>query len=132
MGNALHVRNAIVSNTGKYTCFTYTDEGSLYSTDYELHVEESPKNIVKPSSFKVEHAEVGSTVVLRCNSQRTPATYQWSRQHGYFASDVDVNSEILTLTDVQAQDAGTYICLARYNDQTVEVPTTLVVRYHEK
>jgi hypothetical protein len=127
LGNTLYVHNADFEDSGKYTCFTYTDEGALYSTDYDLHVENLPpaKNTLKPS--RVEHAEVGSTVVLKCNSQRTPATFHWSRQHGSFSSDVDVNSEILTLTDVQAADAGTYICLARYNDQAVEIPTTLVV-----
>lgn len=58
----------------------------MYATEYELNVEEQPpaKNEIRPP--KVEHADVGSTVVLRCNSQKYPARFQWTRQHGHFAS----------------------------------------------
>lgn len=113
-------------NSGKYSCVCYTDEGQVYMSEYELSVEDAPaKQIQRPP--KVEHAEVGATVVLRCNSHRHPATYSWSRQHGKFSPDLNTSSEILTLINVQANDAGSYICSAKHNGQSVDIPTTLVV-----
>ena len=118
------VNNAQKHDSGKYSCVCHTDEGQVYMSEFELNVEDKPAEHVTP---KVEHAEVGATVVLRCNSQKHPATYSWSRQHGTFSPDLDTSSEILKLINVQAGDAGTYICTARHNGQVVEIPTTLVV-----
>jgi Laminin G domain/EGF-like domain/Immunoglobulin domain len=111
-------------DTGKYNCICNTADGQVYMSEYELSVEEKPAEVVTP---KVEHAEVGSTVILRCNSPKHAATYSWSRQHGTFPSDLDISNEILMLVNVQAGDAGTYVCSATHNGQTVEIPTTLVI-----
>lgn len=123
-GNRLLINNAQKHDSGKYSCVCYTDEGNVYTSEYELNVEDKPAEHVTP---RVEHAEVGATVVLRCNSQGRAATYTWSRQHGAFPPELDTSSELLKLISVQAGDAGTYICTARHNGQVVEIPTTLVV-----
>lgn len=123
-GNRLRVNNAQKHDSGKYSCICYTDEGQVYMSEYELNVEDKPAETRTP---KVEHAEVGATVLLRCNSHRPSTTYTWSRQHGSFSPDLDTSSEILKLINVQASDAGTYICSARNSGQLVEIPTTLVV-----
>lgn len=86
------MRNLQEGDGGKYTCFSYTHEGQVYSSELELTVEDSPPAHHKIKPSKVEHAEVGATVVLKCNSQRSPASYSWSRQHGYFGADVITNS----------------------------------------
>lgn len=114
-----------MENSGKYQCVCYTDEGQVYMGEYELVVETPPPEIIIQK--RIEHAEVGTTKQLRCNSQKYPATYSWTRQNGNFAPDTVTTSEILTLTNVQAGDAGTYICHVRHNGQTTEIPTTLVV-----
>lgn len=118
------IHSAQKHDTGKYSCVCHTAEGQVYMSEYELNVEEKPAQQVTP---KVEHAEVGATVVLRCNAQKHSATYSWSRQHGSFSPDIDTSSELLKLINVQAGDAGTYICSARHNGQVIEIPTTLVV-----
>ncbi|KAL7036766.1 hypothetical protein ACKWTF_008935 [Chironomus riparius] len=123
-GNRLIITNAQNDNSGRYNCVCYTTEGQAYLSEYELVVEEPPAKHITP---RVEHAEVGASVVLRCDSQRSPSTYLWTKQHGSFPPDVDTHSEILKLINVQASDAGTYICNARHNGQLVEIPTTLVV-----
>lgn len=98
----------------------------MYVSDYELNIEDSPaKHTNRPP--KVEHAEIGSRVLLRCNSHGYPSTFVWTRQNGNFHVDQNLTSDVLQLTEVQASDAGTYICTARSNGQTVEIPTTLVV-----
>lgn len=121
------INNVQKEDSGKYSCVCYTDEGQVYMSEYELNVEDAPPELTKMRPPKVEHAEVGSTVVLRCNSQRHPATYMWSRHHGSFSVEQNVSSDILTLSDVQATDAGTYICTVKHNGQSVDSPTTLVV-----
>ncbi|KAJ6634940.1 Basement membrane-specific heparan sulfate proteoglycan core protein, partial [Pseudolycoriella hygida] len=125
-GNQLVITNAQTQDSGLYSCICYTDEGQQYTTEYELNIEAAPANKeMRPP--KVEHADVGSTVVLRCNADRYPAKFYWSRQHGTFAPGQDVSSSELRLVDVQAKDAGTYICTTNSNGNIVEIPTTLVV-----
>ncbi|XP_037037177.1 basement membrane-specific heparan sulfate proteoglycan core protein isoform X11 [Bradysia coprophila] len=125
-GNKLQITNAQTQDSGLYSCICYTEEGQQYATEYELNIEEAPaRKEMRPP--KVEHADVGSTVVLRCNADRYPARFYWSRQHGNFAPGQDISSSELRLVDVQAKDAGTYICTANNNGNTVEIPTTLVV-----
>uniref|UniRef100_W4VRB4 Putative heparan sulfate proteoglycan 2 n=1 Tax=Corethrella appendiculata TaxID=1370023 RepID=W4VRB4_9DIPT len=125
-GNRLIITNAHLNDAGKYTCVCYTDDGVQYFSDYELNVENAPaKHTARPP--KVEHTEVGSTVLLKCNADRYPSSFQWSRQHGSFHPDTDTTRDVLTLTDVQASDAGTYICTTTHNGNKVDIPTTLVV-----
>lgn len=52
---------------------------------------ESPMNLEKRPP-KVEHAEVRSTVVLRCNADHYPATFHWSKEQGTINPDQDITS----------------------------------------
>lgn len=97
-------------------------------TDYELIV--TPIAEIRSTKFpKVEYAEVGASLDLHCDSDGYPATYLWTRQHGSFQADQQVNSNTLSLSDVQASDAGTYICTVRHDDlnERIDHPTILVV-----
>lgn len=116
--------NVQAYDSGKFNCICNTDDGQVYMSEYELDVAEKPAEVVQA---KVEHAEVGSIVILRCNSPKHSATYSWSRQHGTFPPDLDTSNDILKLVNVQAGDAGTYVCSATHNGQVVEIPTTLVI-----
>lgn len=90
-GNQLIITNAQSQDSGRYTCKCITDEGQQYTSEYELNIEDAPaRNEIRPP--KVEHAEVASTVVLRCNSDRYPTKYHWSRQHGKFATGQNITS----------------------------------------
>jgi hypothetical protein len=91
IGNRLMISNVNTKDSGKYSCVCVTDDQQLYVSDYELNIESVPAvdNYKRP---KVEHAEVGSTVVLRCNSDKQPSTFQWSRQHGIFQPDQNQTS----------------------------------------
>ncbi|XP_065079146.1 basement membrane-specific heparan sulfate proteoglycan core protein isoform X5 [Ochlerotatus camptorhynchus] len=125
-GNRLIIQNVAEADTGKYTCICRTDEGLQYISDFELQV--SPGRLPESSrTSKVEYAHRGSTVKLQCNTDIHPTSFEWSRDRGSFNADQNTTIPILTLTDVQAADAGTYICTARHNGHNVDVLTTLVV-----
>ncbi|XP_058175045.1 basement membrane-specific heparan sulfate proteoglycan core protein [Anopheles ziemanni] len=126
-GNRLYIQNAREDDTGKYTCICYTEDGLRYISDFHLEVEENTIPDVPQSTSRVEHADRGQTVRLKCNTDQQPTSFHWTRPDGSLPSDVDTRSSILTLTNVQASDAGTYICSAKHGGQTVNALTTLVV-----
>lgn len=89
-GNQLVISNVQSHDAGRYTCICHTENGQQFLSEYELTVEEEPlKNEVLPP--KVEYAEVGSTTTLKCNTDRHPIRYHWSRQHGQFSAGQDIN-----------------------------------------
>lgn len=91
VGNQLIISNAQSHDSGSYRCRCITDEGHVYTSVYELTIDSPPPHSeTRPP--KVEHAEVGSNVVLRCNADRYPATFQWTRQHGQFAVGQNLES----------------------------------------
>lgn len=125
-GNRLIIQDVTESDGGKYTCVCHTDDGLQYISDFELTVSPARQQET-PRTSKVEYAERGSTVKLQCNTDIHPTSFHWSRDRGTFNADQNITVPILTLTDVQAADAGTYICTARHNGQSVDVLTILVV-----
>ncbi|XP_055601853.1 basement membrane-specific heparan sulfate proteoglycan core protein-like isoform X2 [Uranotaenia lowii] len=125
-GNRLIIQDVTELDAGKYTCVCRTDEGLQYVSDYELTVS-SGKQPQDTRTSKVEYADRGSTVKLQCNTDTNTNSFQWARDRGSFNADQNTTIPILTLTDVQAADAGVYICTTRHNGQSVDVQTTLVV-----
>ncbi|XP_055550380.1 basement membrane-specific heparan sulfate proteoglycan core protein-like isoform X2 [Wyeomyia smithii] len=124
-GNRLIIQNAVEINTGKYTCICHTDEGQQYISDFELVVSSSHES--QSETPRVEYVDRGSTIKLQCNSDIHPTSYQWSRLLGSFNADLNITTPILTLADLQASDAGIYICTTHHNGHTTEVHTTLVI-----
>uniref|UniRef100_A0A182RB94 Basement membrane-specific heparan sulfate proteoglycan core protein n=1 Tax=Anopheles funestus TaxID=62324 RepID=A0A182RB94_ANOFN len=127
-GNRLYIQNAREDDTGSYTCICYTDDGLRYITDFQLEVEENTIPDVLPrSTSRLEFAERGTTVKLQCNTDQYPTSYQWTRENGELPSDRDTRGSTLILPNVQASDAGKYVCSAKHGGQLVNVVTTLVV-----
>lgn len=90
-GIQLIITNAQQSDAGRYICVCRTNDGKEYESEYELNVETPPaRNEVKPP--QIEHAEVGSNVVLNCNPGRYVNRYHWSRQQGHFTSGTDISN----------------------------------------
>ncbi|XP_049312047.1 basement membrane-specific heparan sulfate proteoglycan core protein isoform X32 [Bactrocera dorsalis] len=134
IGNRLVISHVSASDAGDYRCKCKTDEGELYTTSYTLGIEEWPHEWKRP---KLVHANVGSSAQLNCDAE-VPGSYRWSRQYGQMQGDRDLYNERLELQDVQANDAGTYICTSSTPDgQSVDYPVILVVtgaipRFHQE
>ncbi|KAM7349812.1 terribly reduced optic lobes isoform 24-T24 [Cochliomyia hominivorax] len=127
IGNRLIITHVTPNDAGRYVCKCKTDEGDLYTTSYELDIEASVHEWKHP---KIVHADVGSRAQLSCNAENAyeGPGYRWSRQYGQMQMGTDILNDKLHLADVQANDAGTYICTATTADgQSVDYPTILVV-----
>ncbi|XP_062139243.1 basement membrane-specific heparan sulfate proteoglycan core protein isoform X22 [Drosophila sulfurigaster albostrigata] len=125
VGNRLVIAQVTAADAGNYVCKCRTDKGDLYTTSYELAIEEQPHEFRRP---KIVHAQVGENAQLNCGADdsRQPS-YRWSRQYGQLQHGRDILNNQLDLTDVQANDAGTYICTAVYADgESVDYPSILV------
>uniref|UniRef100_A0A182FR49 Basement membrane-specific heparan sulfate proteoglycan core protein n=1 Tax=Anopheles albimanus TaxID=7167 RepID=A0A182FR49_ANOAL len=126
-GNRLLIANAREDDTGRYTCICYTDDGLRYITNFELQVEDNTIPDIPRTSSRIEYADRGTTARLQCNNDLYPATYQWSRSDGELPADQDQRASVLVLPNVQASDAGTYICKSKSGGQSANVVITLIV-----
>uniref|UniRef100_A0A182W103 Basement membrane-specific heparan sulfate proteoglycan core protein n=1 Tax=Anopheles minimus TaxID=112268 RepID=A0A182W103_9DIPT len=127
-GNRLYIQNAREDDSGSYRCVCYTEDGLRYISDFQLEVEANTIPDVLPrSTSRLEFAERGTTVKLQCNSDQYPTSYSWIRVDGDLPSDRDTHGSNLMLPNVQASDAGKYICSAKHGGQSVDVVITLVV-----
>ncbi|XP_061400156.1 basement membrane-specific heparan sulfate proteoglycan core protein-like [Musca vetustissima] len=127
IGNRLIINHVTPADAGNYLCKCKTDEGDLYTTSYELAIEANTHEWKHP---KIEHADVGSAVKLHCDAEdgHLSPHYRWSRQYGQMQMGTDILSDTLSLQNVQANDAGTYVCTATApNGESVDYPTILVV-----
>ncbi|KAI8120669.1 Basement membrane-specific heparan sulfate proteoglycan core protein [Lucilia cuprina] len=127
IGNRLIINHVTPHDAGRYVCKCKTDEGDLYTTSYELDIEASVHEWKHP---KIVHVDVGTRAQLLCNAENAyeGPSYRWSRQYGQMQMGTDILNDKLHLADVQASDAGTYICTATAADgQSVDYPTILVV-----
>ncbi|XP_030079844.1 basement membrane-specific heparan sulfate proteoglycan core protein isoform X5 [Drosophila hydei] len=126
VGNRLVITEVTAADAGNYVCKCRTDNGDLYTTSYELAIEEQPHELRRP---KIVHANVGDQAQLSCGADESrQPSYRWSRQYGQMQSGRDILSNELSLQGVQASDAGSYICTAVYNDgESVDYPSILVI-----
>ncbi|XP_070067065.1 basement membrane-specific heparan sulfate proteoglycan core protein isoform X29 [Drosophila virilis] len=124
VGNRLVIAQVTAADAGNYVCKCRTDDGDLYTTSYELAIEEQPHELRRP---KIVHAQVGDRAQLNCDADESrQPTYRWTRQYGQLQPGRDILSDKLLLQDVQANDAGSYICTAVYSDgESVDYPSIL-------
>lgn len=68
-----------INNAGRYIC-KCESEGHIYTSEYELHIDNT--EVKTPLKPKVEYADVGSNVILKCDAHGHNARYIWSRPTG--------------------------------------------------
>lgn len=84
------IAQVTAADAGNYVCKCRTDQGDLYTTSYELAIEEQPHDLRRP---RIVHAAVSDGATLDCgaDAERQPA-YRWSRQYGQLQSGRDLHS----------------------------------------
>uniref|UniRef100_A0A671Y451 Neuronal cell adhesion molecule-like n=1 Tax=Sparus aurata TaxID=8175 RepID=A0A671Y451_SPAAU len=110
----LEIQVAQAVNSGKYTCVARNILG-IYENHIYLEVKE-PTRILKQPEYKV--VQRGRSVVFECKVKHDPSlipTMTWLKDDGELPDDerseLIVDSDSLTITDVTENDAGVYTCI---------------------
>ncbi|XP_071582358.1 basement membrane-specific heparan sulfate proteoglycan core protein isoform X12 [Temnothorax nylanderi] len=123
-GNVLRLTNVAVSDSGPYRCIVDTPEGIL-EKDFNLIVH---GGILDEPAIETKFAPYGSSLEMDCRLDLDPPIqFQWNKLGGLLPRDSQTYENKLKLTNVKAEDAGTYICVGNNGESRVEVPTVLVV-----
>ncbi|XP_018057777.1 PREDICTED: basement membrane-specific heparan sulfate proteoglycan core protein isoform X9 [Atta colombica] len=123
-GNVLRLTNVVVSDSGPYRCTVDTSEGIL-AKDFNLIVH---GGILDEPAIETKLAPYGSSLEMDCRLDLDPPIqFQWNKLGGLLPRDSQIYENKLKLTNVKAEDAGTYICSGNNEESRVEVPTVLVV-----
>uniref|UniRef100_T1IKD2 Basement membrane-specific heparan sulfate proteoglycan core protein n=1 Tax=Strigamia maritima TaxID=126957 RepID=T1IKD2_STRMM len=128
-GNLLRISNVQAENGGVYQCQVDTYQGA-FKEDYALSIQDLPSlpHVIDEPKVETRTAEFGSTVVMDCRSNlRPPVTYSWIREGNLLPADADIQGSVLTIPDVRAEDAGTYVCTATNYEDKVSIPNVLTV-----
>ncbi|CAN7987967.1 unnamed protein product, partial [Ixodes pacificus] len=124
-GAVLSVNGVRAENGGVYRCSIDSPAGTL-NDDYVLAIEETPT--VAPNEVETRTVPYGSTVVLDCKTNlEEPVAYTWTKQTGNLPHKAKEHQGSLTVPDVGSLDTGTYICTAKSEHATIEIPTVLKV-----
>ncbi|XP_044751334.1 basement membrane-specific heparan sulfate proteoglycan core protein isoform X8 [Coccinella septempunctata] len=125
VGGTLRILKLKQENAGVYRCEAQGYQG-VYHKDYNLQIIEDNSNSKTEVETKI--APKGSGVVLECRTNlQEPITYVWSKAGGELPRYIDPNSRTIQLNDLSSSDAGAYLCSAKDNYRSVEVPVILVI-----
>lgn len=86
-----------VQNSGRYVCRCLSNDGEIHTSEYELNIEDQHKPKNNPKKPKIEYAEVGSNVKLRCHTDHHPTMYLWTRPDGVLPRGQDYTHVRLTI-----------------------------------
>ncbi|KAK2578017.1 hypothetical protein KPH14_008439 [Odynerus spinipes] len=122
--NILRLSNVAVSDSGIYRCSVMTPQGT-FDEDFNLVVHGGHNDA---PAIETKFAPYGSSIEMDCHVDlEPPIKFQWNKLGGLLSQDTHTYQNKLKLTNVKAEDAGTYICLANNDQVNIEVPTVLVV-----
>ncbi|XP_053982835.1 basement membrane-specific heparan sulfate proteoglycan core protein-like isoform X1 [Hylaeus volcanicus] len=126
--NVLRLTSVTVDDSGYYRCTAETSEG-IFERDFNLVVHGKIKGGHNDApAIETKYAPYGSSVEMNCRPNLdSPDKFQWSKLGGLLPRDAHTFESKLNLTNVKAEDAGTYICTVNNDHESIEIPTVLVV-----
>ncbi|XP_076230674.1 terribly reduced optic lobes isoform X32 [Nomia melanderi] len=123
-GNTLRLSSVTVDNSGLYRCTAETPEG-IFDQDFNLVVHGGHNDA---PAIETKYAPYGSSIEMNCKPNLDPPLqFHWSKLGGLLPRDTQVFESKWNLTKVKVDDAGTYICTANNDQESIEIPTVLVV-----
>lgn len=111
----LFFKDITESDSGIYICSVTREQGIGKTTEFTLNVDTKPYFTVPVES---QHIDKGGTLAWLCVADGSPKpTIEWLKNGKVIKngdiSNVQVDSSILTLTNVQEDNAGMYQCAAK-------------------
>ncbi|EFA08611.1 MAM domain-containing glycosylphosphatidylinositol anchor protein 2 isoform X1 [Tribolium castaneum] len=112
VGYNLEVRDIRYSDQGDYTC--QIGDGSHGDLIHTVEILMPPSIQIFPNNGDVLTTRKGATVSFECRASGNPTpVVQWSKKEGLLPSGLQVQTGyLLSLTNVQREDAGAYQCTA--------------------
>lgn len=129
------IHRVSIQDAGKYACSANNGLGKIEEQEIFLDILYPPVVVIET---KTREAEERETISIRCNvtSNPPPVQVEWLKEGN---PDFRYNGEILTLSDIKAEHAGTYICrginiMEPYGGKKVErignSTIAILVRHH--
>uniref|UniRef100_UPI0009B37A6A obscurin n=1 Tax=Monopterus albus TaxID=43700 RepID=UPI0009B37A6A len=119
----LTIRDAVPEDSGVYSCVCR-----------EQRTKATVKVIAVPATFKVslksQEADEGNSVTLQCELSKQGAAVQWQREgqvlseglsRGKYQMKLEGKTALLTILNIQPEDAGKYSCLTGNEKTTAEI-----------
>ncbi|XP_078043463.1 terribly reduced optic lobes isoform X5 [Augochlora pura] len=124
--SVLRLSGVTLAESGLYRCTAETQEG-IFDQDFNLVVHGGHNDA---PAIETRYAPYGSSIEMNCRPNADlefPLKFHWSKLGGLLPSDAQIFESNLNLTNVMAEDAGTYICTVNNDHESIEIPTVLVV-----
>lgn len=102
------IHRVSVQDAGKYACSADNGLGKIGEEEVTLDVLYPPTVVIES---KTREAEERESITIRCNvtSNPPPVTIEWLKEG---SPDFRYNGDILSIRDIKAEHAGTYMCRA--------------------
>ncbi len=101
----LTIENINEGQSGLYSCIAWNDCGEAFSDTVEVEIILPPDIVSQPDALTVCEGEDASMEMIIQGNQ--PFDFLWIHDE---SSDTVSTAEVLSLSDIQASDAGNYFC----------------------
>ncbi|KAM3922273.1 basement membrane-specific heparan sulfate proteoglycan core protein isoform 4-T4 [Leptodactylus fuscus] len=124
-GGTLRIDQVKQSDAGQYRCTATNDVGEVQS-HVILHVQSVPQIAAQP---EMKEITTGSVAVFPCLASGFPVPeITWTKLEGELPKDARIENNVLTISSVKPEDAGTYVCTAANRQGRVTAFSMLKVR----
>lgn len=124
----LTIYSSVPGDSGRYICSAESGRNPEYA-DVSI---QPARGETGPEPPRVEPLKElynviqGSDFILVCNASGSPyPRVEWKKIHEEIGTNVQINGNILKITNAQPHNRGLYVCSAESNSQTAEASTII-------
>lgn len=130
-GEALVIRNAQVSDSGRYLCTLKTPENNILTAHSDIRVLPRGQPTQTPNIKEFERKYViiqGQDFSLPCEVTGDPRpSITWSLSGEELGQNIQVNGNILRVLNARPENSGVYVCVAESSTGTDQAATIIEV-----